>query len=159
MLCALVGAIYAALTLVAAPISFGPMQLRVSEALCVLPFLLPGSEWGLAVGCLIANIFGGYGPLDMIVGSLATLVAGLLAGRMRHRALVPLPAVFLNAAAVGATLAYSFVGASAAFWGVWGWNALTIGVGEAAACYALGLPLLFAFERIEPLKMHFREKR
>lgn len=148
---ALIGAIYAALTLIGAGFAFGPIQFRFSEALCVLPALLPGSAWGLAAGCALANIFGGFGLIDIVFGSLATLTAGLLAARIRVRALVPLPAVLINAVVVGATLAYSYAGASSAFIGLWAWNALTVGAGQLVACYALGLPLMYVLPRIPPL--------
>ena len=74
---AVVGALYAALTLLSSAfgIAFGPIQFRVSEALCVLPFLLPETAWGLFVGCWVANLISPYGALDMVVGSLATQLA------------------------------------------------------------------------------------
>ena len=74
---AVVGAAYAALTLLLAPISFGLVQLRVSEALCILPAFLPCTAWGLWAGCAIANLAGGYGLPDIVFGSLATLGASL----------------------------------------------------------------------------------
>lgn len=154
VLSALIGAIYATLTLVGAGFAYGPIQFRFSEALCVLPYFIPGSVWGLTAGCALANVFGGYGLIDVVFGSLATLAAGLIASRIRRRVLVPLPAVLINAAVVGATLAYSYVGTSAAFWGVFAWNALTVGAGQLGACYALGLPLLYALPRIEPLQKY-----
>ena len=154
VLSALIGAIYAALTLTGAGISFSAVQFRFSEALCVMPFFIPGSAWGLAVGCMFANIFGGYGILDIVFGSLATLIAGLLAARIRNRVLVPLPAVLLNAVIVGAVIAYSMAGATAAFFGVWMWNMVTVGAGQIGACYGLGLPLMYALPRIEPLKKY-----
>lgn len=70
---AVVGAAYAALTLVLAPISFGLVQFRVSEALCILPAFVPCTAWGLWAGCAIANLAGGYGLPDIVFGSLATL--------------------------------------------------------------------------------------
>lgn len=154
VLSALIGAIYAALTLIGAGFAYGPVQFRFSEALCVLPYFIPGSAWGLAAGCALANIFGGFGLIDVVFGSLATLAAGLMAAKLRHRALVPLPAVLINAVVVGATLAYSYAGTSAAFWGVWAWNALTVGAGQIGACYVLGLPLLYVLPRIEPLRKY-----
>ena len=74
---AVVGAAYAALTLLLAPISFGLVQFRVSEALCILPAFLPCTSWGLWIGCAIANLAGGYGIPDIVFGSLATLGASL----------------------------------------------------------------------------------
>lgn len=62
-------------------LTFGPIQVRFSEALCLLPFLFPETAWGLGVGCLIANLFSPYGALDIVVGSLSTLIAALLTAR------------------------------------------------------------------------------
>ena len=75
--CALVAAVYVALTMLSnvLNLAFGPIQLRFSEALTVLPFLLPETAWGLFVGCMLSNILSPYGPLDLIVGSAATLLA------------------------------------------------------------------------------------
>ena len=68
---AMIGAVYVALTLAFAPISFGAVQFRISEALCVLPYFTPAAVPGLFVGCLLSNILGGAAPLDVIFGSLA----------------------------------------------------------------------------------------
>lgn len=81
---ALVAALYTALTLVAAPISFGPVQIRVSEVLTVLPAVFPPSIVGLSLGCFLSNLIGflaGLNPLgliDCLVGTSATLIAALL---------------------------------------------------------------------------------
>lgn len=157
VIAAMVGAVYAALTLAVPALAFGAIQFRFSEALCVLPFFMPHTAWGLAVGCAFANLFGGFGWMDIVFGSLATLAAGLIASRTRHRALVPLPAVLINAVVVGAVIAYSMAGASAAFWGVFAWNAVTVGVGQLGACYGLGLPLIYALPNIRPLKKYFAQ--
>ena len=73
-LAAMTAAAYAALSLLGAVfgLTFGPIQVRFSEALCLLPFLFPETAWGLGVGCLIANLFSPYGALDIVVGSLST---------------------------------------------------------------------------------------
>ena len=84
--CALVAAIYVALTMLsnALNLAYGPIQLRFSEAMTVLPFLMPEASWGLFIGCVLSNILSPYGPLDMIVGSAATLLAALLPARCRN---------------------------------------------------------------------------
>ena len=56
-------------------LTFGPVQVRVGEALTVLPFLFPAAAPGLALGCLLTNILSPYGPIDMIVGTLATIMS------------------------------------------------------------------------------------
>lgn len=87
---AIVGALYAVLTIVLAPISYGPVQCRISEVLCILPFFMPCTTWGLFFGCAIANIASAAGLPDIIFGSLATLVACLCiawCGRRNKRCL------------------------------------------------------------------------
>ena len=117
-LAAMVAAAYAVLSLLGAVfgITYGPIQVRFSEALCLLPFLFPETAWGLGVGCLIANLFSPYGVLDIVVGSLATLIAALITSRCRNVWLAALPPVACNMVLVGAVLAYEQAGTSAAFW-------------------------------------------
>ena len=80
---AIIAALYAALTLLLAPISYGNLQCRVSEALTLLPVLLPEAVPGLTVGCLLANLIGSSTPWDVIFGTLATLIAALLTRKTR----------------------------------------------------------------------------
>ena len=91
---AMIAAIYVALTMLFAPISFGPVQFRISEALCILPFFTPAAVPGLAVGCLLANIFCGAMMPDIIFGTLATLIgaAGSYALR-KNKWLVCIPPI------------------------------------------------------------------
>ena len=69
---AVVGALYAALTMLLAPISYGNLQFRISEALCVLPVFFPYTSVGLFLGCALANMISAAGILDVVFGSLAT---------------------------------------------------------------------------------------
>ena len=103
-LAAMTAAAYAALSLLGAVfgLTFGPIQVRFSEALCLLPFLFPETAWGLGVGCLIANLFSPYGALDIVVGSLSTLIAALLTARCRSPWTAALPPVVCNMVLVGA---------------------------------------------------------
>ena len=71
---AVTGAAYAALTMLLAPISYGAIQCRVSEVLCILPFFIPCTAWGLFAGCAIANLLSAAGIFDVVFGSLATLL-------------------------------------------------------------------------------------
>jgi len=141
---AVIAALYAALSLVSNSmgLTFGPVQLRISEALTVLPFAFPGAVWGLFAGCIVTNIVSPYGPLDMIFGSLATLLAGYLTAKAPNRYLAALPPVLCNMVIVSAVIAYQECGFSAAFAGVYLYHAVTIGLGQAVICYGLGLPLL-----------------
>ena len=146
---AIVGALYAALTLFSSAfgIAFGPVQFRISEALCVLPFLFPETAWGLFVGCWVSNLISPYGPLDMVVGSLATLIAALWTARCRRKWLTPLPPVVCNAVLVGAVLAWQQSGSLETFFPAFALNALSVGLGEAVTCFGLGLLLLSALEK------------
>lgn len=145
---ALVAAAYVALSMLsnALNLTYGPIQLRFSEALCLLPLLLPESVWGLFIGCALTNILSPYGPLDLIVGSAATLLAALLTARCRSRVLAALPPVICNGALVGALIAWEQAGSAAAFGPAFAYNALTVALGEGAACFLLGLPLLRMLE-------------
>ena len=137
---AMIAAIYAALTIALAPISYGPVQLRVAEALTVLPYYYPMAAPGLFLGCFLANIFGGYGWQDVVFGSLATLTAALLSRRMPHPWLVPLPPVIVNAVIIG-TLLHVVTGLPLTL------LMLDVGLGQLASCYGLGLPLLYAIKK------------
>lgn len=144
---ALIGALYAALTPVI-PFSSGLMQLRVSEALCVLPWFCPAAAPGLLLGCLLGNLLSGAVPLDIIFGSLATFAAALLTRRFKKwgasKWLAPLPAVLINAAVVGALLCWAYeVGVP------YYQCALYVAAGQSLACYGLGMPLMLVLERHE----------
>ena len=128
-------------------VAYGPVQCRFSEALCVLPFLMPEAVPGLFIGCLIANLLSPYGVLDIVFGSLATLLAALWTRRCRSRWTAPLPPVICNAVIVGGLIAYYEAGFSATFPAAFAYNALTVGLGEALACYVLGSLLLKAVEK------------
>ena len=139
---AIIGAIYAVLTIALAPFSYGIMQVRVSEALTVLPFFTPAAIPGLFIGCMVANIYGGFGIIDIVFGSLATLLAAYLSYILRKwKALVPLPPIIVNAIVIGVILYYAFLNdpqLKAPLWAIMGW----IGLGQFISCYGLGYPLL-----------------
>ena len=135
---AVIAAIYAALTLALAPLSYGVMQVRVAEALTVLPFFTPAAVPGLFVGCFLANLLGPYGLADIVGGSLTTLIAAICSYKLREKPLlVPLPPVIANGVIIGAMLHYLF-GVPVPLWGCM----LGVALGEAITCYGLGLPLL-----------------
>ena len=122
-------------------IAYGPIQCRFSEALCVLPFLTPAAVPGLFLGCLVSNLLSPYGALDIVFGSIATLLAAIWTGRVHRKWLAPLPPVVCNAIIIGAVVTVQQVPMDL-FWGTFAYNALTIGLGEALACYVLGGLLL-----------------
>lgn len=105
---AVIAALYAALTILLAPISYGAIQLRVSEAMTLLPILLPQAIPGLFVGCLIANLYTGM-LTDIIFGSLATLIAAIGTYLLRKKPLLAAACpVVSNGLIVGLTLSLSF---------------------------------------------------
>lgn len=129
-------------------LTFGAVQCRFAEALCVLPYFFPCTAPGLFVGCLITNLMSTVGPLDIIFGSLSTLLAALWTSKMPHRTLAPLPPVICNGVIIGAMIAWYEVGFGPAFWPVFAFNATTVAVGEVVACYVLGSLLLSVLPRI-----------
>ncbi len=137
---AMIGAIYVVLTLIFAPISYGMIQVRVSEMLMVLPYFTGAAVPGLFVGCMIANIFGGHGMLDIVFGSLATLISAYLVTKIDNKYLVPLPPVIINALIVGMILSIVL---EMPFY----LTAIWVGVGQVIACYGLGLPLLLFLDK------------
>lgn len=142
---AMIAAIYVVLTMLFRPISYGMMQVRVSEALTILPFLTPAAIPGLAIGCLIANILGPYGLLDIVVGTAATTLAAVVTSKIKNRKWAPMPPVLINAVLIGAMLYYLFLGSpdQAPLWSLMLW----VGAGQLVACYGLGYPLLLMLEK------------
>lgn len=157
---AVIGAAYAVLTIALAPISYGAVQFRVSEALCIMPFFIPGTAWGLFAGCILANLMTGN-IFDIIFGSLATLGAGLCTAIIGKRgqgrgatALACLMPVLFNAVVVGAVITEAYSGLHIFdHFGVFAFNSLTVGLGEAGVLYLIGYPLA----RYLPRKAFFRE--
>ena len=146
-----IAALYAALTIALSFIGYGPIQFRVAEALCILPFFFPFSVWGLFVGCVLANLFSPY-PLDIAVGSAASLLAALCTMRIGKtgrdslpvKALACFPPVLFNAVFIGALIAYYMAGGGGpgAFLPAFALNGLEVAFGQAVVMYALGLPLM-----------------
>ena len=153
----IIAAIYAVMSLLSSVfgIAYGPIQCRFSEALTVLPFFLPEAIPGLFIGCIVTNLMSTVGPLDLILGSLATLLAALWTARVRSRWMAPLPPVLCNAVIIGAMIAWYEVGFTEAFWGMFAFNALTVGAGQLLACYGLGLLLMKALSRTLAFRNRF----
>lgn len=146
-LAALLAGVYAVLTLALPIPQYYGVQLRVAEAMTVLPFLFPAATPGLFVGCVIVNLFSPI-PLDVLCGSAATLLAACLTQRMPSRWLAPLPPVLCNAVIVGAEIAWFEAGFGPGFWSAFAFNAASVGLGQMVACYGLGMLLLAALPRI-----------
>ena len=137
---AAVAAIYIVLTMVFQPISFGPVQFRVSEALCILPFFTPAAVPGLFVGCLLSNLFCGATALDVIFGSLATLIGAVGSYLLRHnRWAVCVPPIMANTIIIPWVLRYAYGSADLIPVAM-----VTVGAGEILAIGVLGNALLAA---------------
>jgi len=141
---AAIAALYVVLTLVFAPISFGPVQVRIAEMLCILPAFTPAAIPGLFIGCMIANLIGGGVVLDVIFGSIATLIGAAGAYLLReNRWLIPLPAIIANTLIVPFVLKYGYGVADIALPVM----AVQIMAGEIAGCFVLGELLYTAVEK------------
>lgn len=134
--------VYAALTLLTTFMAYGPIQFRIAEALMVFCCFTGAAIPGLTVGCLLANILSTVGAWDLLLGTLATLLACLCTRKIRNPWLVPLPTILFNAVIVGAELAWFFPEGRTLLT-AFCYNALTVGLGEAAVMYLIGVPLLF----------------
>ena len=147
---AMVAAVYAALTVMLAPISFGAVQFRVSEALTVLPMFMAEAVPGLAIGCLVANLIGGATIMDIIFGSIATLVAAIVTRHFRNRPVAAmLSPVLFNTVIVGPVVYFCYVMAEGAFSiGTLAFTSMTVGLGEFAAVFTLGYALYRCGNRI-----------
>lgn len=167
-----IAALYFVLTFFLSPISFGPVQVRISEALTLLPFIFPEAIFGVTLGCIIANLSSPFGVIDVVLGSFLTFVASVLTwliGKyLKKKMLAPLPPILLNAFGVafyvvflsqlspleleaikgignfGASFSYIFKNFA---WYPYFVGVVTIGLGESIATYGIGIPLLTAYER------------
>ena len=147
---AVVGALYAVLTMALAPISYGALQFRVSEVLCILPFFMPSTAWGLFVGCIVANLMSTAGVLDVVFGSLATLITclciawcGKMGNTLKARLLACFMPVIWNGLIVGATLTIALAGLNPlTHFGAFLVFAGEVALGELGVMYLIGLPLM-----------------
>lgn len=131
---AVIAAMYVALTLLFEPISFGTIQIRIAEILTILPLFTSAAIPGLFMGCLLANLIGGTVVLDVVFGSIATLIGAALGYALRsNRWLVPLPAVLTNTVIVPFVLKYGY-GLELPMMVIAG----HVAVGEFVSCFILG---------------------
>ena len=140
-LCAAIAALYAAITIITAPLSYGLVQFRLSEAFVTLCAIEPILGVGITLGCILANQFSTVTALDAVVGTAATALACLWTVKCRRAWLIPLPNVLVNAVLVGGMLAFVlFPGNLAVGFAT---AALQVGFGETVVMYILGVPLYF----------------
>ena len=145
---AVIAALYTALTVVFAPISYGAVQYRIAEALTLLPILFPQAIPGLAVGCLVSNLIGGYGIWDVVFGTLATLIAAVLTYRLRKRIwLAALPPVLVNAVIVGLMLHFMLALPAVP-------TMASVGLGQLVVVFVLGIPLILALSKVPALRKY-----
>ncbi len=142
---AIIAALYAVLTYISGILGLasGAVQVRLSEALCVLPYFTPAAIPGLAVGCLLSNIFAGVSALDIVFGPLATLV-GAYGGYLlrKNKWLVPIPTILSNAVIIPLVLCMSGMDSSG-----YGIAAAGVAAGEIISCGGVGMLLIFALEK------------
>lgn len=143
---AMIAAIYVVLTVIGASFAFGPVQIRFSEALTILPVFTPAAVPGVFLGCLISNIVAGALLPDIVFGSLATLIGAVFTWMLRdkNKYLAPLPPIMANTLIVPFVLKYAYMEPfSIPF------MMLTVGIGEVVSCGILGLCLHTALARYQ----------
>lgn len=139
---------YAALTILLAPISYGPVQCRISEAMTLLPLFFVEAVPGLILGCLVANLLSGWWA-DIVFGTAATAAAAaltwLIGRKLKEKKFLPfaggIPPVVLNAAIL--PLIWLLFSSDAAFW----LNFATVLAGQTGAVYVLGVPLYYGLKK------------
>ncbi len=142
-----IAAIYVVLTYVANLFGManGIIQVRISEALTVLPYFSPAAIPGLFIGCLLGNLVTGTPMMDVIVGSLTTLVAAFGSYAVRkYKYLTPIPPIIANMIAIPLLFKYVYRFENSIMYFV-----ISIGIGEIISCGVLGIALLFVLEKKE----------
>ena len=161
--CAVIAAVYVVLCLALAPFSYGAVQVRIAEALCLLPVF--GAEYivGVTLGCFLANLLGST-VIDVVFGTLATLLACLVTYKLRDVRVkglaIPasLPPVVFNMLIVGAFEITFFFSDTAPTAALAAFNAVAVGIGEIISCTVVGVALVKLVESNEGLKRIFTEK-
>ncbi|HQC55168.1 MAG TPA: QueT transporter family protein [Clostridia bacterium] len=163
---AVIAALYFVLTIIAAPIAYGPLQFRIGEALTLLPIIFPSAVPGLTLGCFLANIFSPYAWADMVFGTLATLSASLLTSAignaLREKSLIirglvgAIPPIIINAFAL--PLIWVLLEVDLAYWINFGQIIAT----QTGTILVVGLPLMLAIARTplvdEKVRLHKGKK-
>ena len=142
---AIIAALYVVLTLIANALGLAnyAIQVRFSEALTILPYFTPAAIPGLFVGCILSNLLTGCIPLDILFGSLATLLGAIITYKMRKwKFLTPLPPILFNMLFIPPVLSYVYN-----FEGTLYYFAITVGIGEIISCGVLGIMLLLLLEK------------
>lgn len=145
---AMIAALYVVVTLLGASFAYGQVQVRLSEALTILPVFTPAAIPGVFLGCLISNTLGGCILPDIILGSLATLIGAVFTWKLRSRSkyLAPLPPIIANVLVVPFVLKYGYMMPFPI-----PLMMLTVGIGEIISCGILGLLLHTVLNRYKGL--------
>ena len=152
---AIIAAIYTVLVIAFNFISYGPIQVRIAEALTILPYFTPAAIPGLTIGCLLSAILNSASVPDIIFGSLATLIAAVLSYLLRrYKYLVAVPPIVVNALIVPWILKLSYGAPDAV-----PFMMLTVGAGEFVAAGILGMMLLFALNKVRTVVFGEEEKK
>lgn len=143
---AVIAAIYTVLVFIFSFSSFGPIQFRIAEALTILPYFTAAAIPGVTLGCFLSAVLvPGTAVLDMVFGSLATLIAAVLSYKLRrNKFLVPIPPIIVNALVVPWVLKFAYGEAQSV-----PLMMLTVGAGEFVAAGILGMVLLFALDKVK----------
>ena len=141
---ALIATLYVVLTFSFATFSSGPIQVRLAEALTVLPYFTPAAIPGVFIGCAIGNLLAGSLLWDVIFGSLATLIGAMFTFLLRKKSkyLAPVPAILSNTIIIPYVLKYAYGNPLPV-----PYMMLTVGVGELISCGLLGMILLTTLEK------------
>ncbi|MBS6643146.1 MAG: QueT transporter family protein [Clostridiaceae bacterium] len=140
---AMIAAIYIVLTLMFIPLGFGPVQFRISEALCILPYFTPAAIPGVFIGCLLSNALGGAVILDVVFGSLATLIGAVGSWLLRRFWwAVCIPPILSNALIIPWVLRFAYGSGQ-----IIPYMMVTVGIGEILAVGVLGNLLMLSLER------------
>ena len=160
-----IASIYVVLSLLTYQFSYLEIQCRVAESMCMLIFFTPAAAWGVVLGCFLTNLFGGS-VIDMIFGTLATLIAVLLTipitkavkrkcGEkldIKHSLLIPIPTVVVNALIIPFVLYYGYgitsMGSATGKASVLGLMAFSVFAGEVISCYVFGPIIVTVVNRI-----------
>lgn len=152
---ALIAALYVTISLIWSPFSFGPVQLRISEALTLLPVFCPEAVVGVTIGCFLSNLLFST-PLDAVIGTAATLLAALATRRLRRVRIVRLaipsaiPPIVINALVIGILLTLQLLAPPHTL-SAYLWNIFTVGAGQVGSCLVLGVFLVWIIEKSPPL--------
>lgn len=144
---ALICALYVALTWLSNVVGLasGSIQLRLSEALCVLPYFTSSAIYGVSLGCLISNLTMGALPLDIVVGTIATLIGAAFTYFIRNKWLCPIPSVLSNTLLIPVVITVTV--STEWSWGLYFVSLAGVFIGEFISVYVLGILLIKALEK------------